>query len=492
MYDLEPKLKEIDEVIEKGPYKADWNSLGKFQVPDWFYGAKFGIFIHWGLYSVPANSNEWYSRNMYIKGMPAYEHHVKTYGTQDKFGYKDFIPMLTAEKFDPKEWVTLFKYSGAKYVFPVAEHHDGFQMYDSEISEWNAKNMGPKRDILGELKAEIENQGLIFCTSSHRAEHWWFMGHGKEFESDVKEPLVRGDFYWPSIDKEPDPEDLYSQPYPSKEFLDDWLVRTAEIIDKYKPRLLYFDWWIQHQAFKDHLKKLVAYYYNRGLEWETPVAICYKHDALSFGTGIVEIERGAFADARAFKWETDTAVARNSWCYTDTLDYKSSAEIIYTLVDVVSKNGNLLLNVGPKADGTIPDGDKKILKDLANWIGVNGEAIYDSHVWRKIKEGPTEDVDGQFQEANAKTYTSKDFRFTCGNGAIYAIALKYPEDGKVCITSFRESGDQNKPEFHGIIKKVSILGDGENLDFVITANGLEFTKKFEDKGLPVVIKIETE
>ena len=330
-------------------------------MPQWLAKEKLGIFIHWGVYSVPANSNEWYPRNMYKEGMPAYEHHRKTYGLQKNFGYKDFIPMFRAEHFCPAEWMELFQAAGAGYVFPVAEHHDGFQMYRSDLSDWNAVDMGPKRDVLGELKEEAKKRGIHFCTSSHRAEHWFFLGNGKMFDSDIHEPLKKGDFYWPSM-QEADPEDLYSRPYPTEEFLDDWLARTAELILNYRPRLLYFDWWVQHEAFKPYLKKLVAFYYNCGAEWGTNVAICYKHDAMAFGSGIVEMERGGFAEAKPYPWQTDTAVARNSWCYTNTLIYKTSQEIICTLVDVVSKNGNLLLNVGPKADGTLPEGDKKILR----------------------------------------------------------------------------------------------------------------------------------
>ncbi len=483
-------LDKIDEVIKKGPYSDNWDSLSEFQVPGWFPKAKFGIFIHWGLYSVPANSNEWYSRNMYIKGMPAYEHHIKAYGPQNEFGYKDFIPMFTAEKFDADEWISLFKAAGAEYIFPVAEHHDGFQMYKSEISHWNSYEMGPKRDILGELKSAADKEDMVFCTSSHRAEHWWFMGHGKEFDSDVKEPMKRGDFYWPAM-PEPDNQDLYSKPYPTDEFMQDWLIRTCEIIDNYKPALLYFDWWIQHEAFKPYLQKLLAYYYNRGIEWGKPTGVCYKHDALAFGSGIVEIERGAFADAKAYPWQTDTAVARNSWCYTDTLDYKSSREIIATLIDVVSKNGNLLLNIGPKADGTIPDGDLKILNDLASWMKINGEAIKGSKIWRKSKEGPTEDFEGQFGDGKEKVFSTEDFRFTSNNGCIYAFAMNYPEDGHVVIKSLRESPDQNIPEFHGIIQNVEILGFEEKINFEVNAEGLCFTTKSVSSDFPVVIKIRT-
>ena len=484
-------LQKVEEIIAEGPHRPDWDSLAEMELPRWFSKEKLGIFIHWGLYSVPANSNEWYARNMYIKGMPAYEHHVKTYGAQKDFGYKDFIPLFQAEHFRPAQWVKLFSEAGAGYIFPVAEHHDGFQMYKSELSDWNAADMGPKRDILGELKAEAEKQGIRFCTSSHRAEHWFFMSHGKEFDSDIKEPLKKGDFYWPAM-PEPEPENLYSEPYPGEEFLRDWLARTAEIILNYRPKLLYFDWWIQHEAFKPYLKKLAAFYYNCGEKWGEPVAICYKHDAMMFGSGIVEVERGGFAEPKPYAWQTDTAVARNSWCYTDSLDYKSSNEIICTLIDVVSKNGNLLLNIGPKADGTIPEGDKKILKDLAAWMKVNGEAIKGAKVWRKSAEGPTRAKGGQFSDQTEQIYTSEDYRFTANHGNIYAIALSCPRDGVFHVKSLAESKNQNVPEFHGIVKNVQILGYEGNLRWHTDGEGLHVVTDGMEADFPVVLKVEVE
>lgn len=489
-HNAEKEILEImDRIIAQGPYEPTWASLMTAPVPEWFRREKLGIFVHWGLYSVAANSNEWYSRNMYIKGMPAYEHHIKTYGPQKAFGYKDFIPLFTAEKFDPEEWMTLFKNVGAGYVFPVAEHHDGFQMYASRLSDWNAADMGPKRDVLGELKSAAERQGLVFCASSHRAEHWFFMGHGREFDSDVKEPMEKGDFYWPAM-PEPDNQDLFSRPYPSEEFINDWLARTAELILNYRPKLLYFDWWLQHQAFKPYLKKLAAFYYNCGKTWGEDVLICYKHDAMAFGSGIVEVERGGFAEAKPYPWQTDTAVARNSWCYTDSLDYKSGSEIIRTLADVVSKGGNLLLNVGPKGDGSIPDGDRRILEELAAWMKVNGEAITGAGPWRRSQEGPTVTKEGQFGDQQEQRFTAEDYRFTVNHGAIYAIALKCPEDGHFTVRSLADSDNQDKPDFHGIIEDVKILGF-ENIPvrWMKDRAGLhvEATGVFSD--LPVVLKI---
>lgn len=480
----------IRKVANQGPYFPNWSSLGKLSLPSWFSKEKFGIFIHWGLYSVPAFNNEWYSRNMYIQGHPEFDYHRKTYGSQEKFGYKDFIPLFTAEKFHPEEWAELFKKSGARYVFPVSEHHDGFQMYESNLSQWNAKNMGPKRDIIEELKQALEKEKLRFCTSNHRAEHWFFMGHGKEFSSDVKEPLVKGDFYWPAM-AEADPEDLYSQPYPSEEFLDDWLERNCEIVDKYRPKLMYFDWWIQHDAFKEHLKTFAAYYYNRAVEWEEEVAICYKHDAMMFGSGIVEIERGKFADSQPFIWQSDTAIARNSWCYTETLDYKSTEEIIHDLIEVVSKNGNLLLNVGPKASGEIALTDQIILKEIGEWLKINGEGIYESRPWRKAQEGDTQIVSGQFQEQSVTCYTSKDIRFTVNGDSIYAFVMKQPENKVIKIQSLGKSSDQNTPEFHGIIKNVSVLGIKNSLwKQTNTSLEIHYTDTPQLDELPIVCKIQ--
>ena len=482
----------IEQTNARGFFKPTWESLMQARVPDWFRQRRLGIFTHWGVYSVPAYSNEWYSRNMYIPGSPAYEHHIKTYGAQKNFGYKDFIPMFTAEKFDAESWIDLFCRAGAGYIFPVAEHHDGFQMYGSCLSEWNAVKMGPRRDVLRELKQAAEARGMVFCTSSHRAEHWFFMGHGREFDSDIHEPMAKGDFYWPAM-PEADNQDLFGKPYPSEEFLNDWLARTAEIILNYQPALLYFDWWIQHEAFKPYLRKLSAFYYNCGRQWGRDVMICYKHDAMMFGSGIPEIERGGFAEAKPYPWQTDTAVARNSWCYTDSLDYKNSREIICTLADTVSKGGNLLMNIGPRADGSIPDGDRKILEDMSRWMQVNGEAVNGTCVWRRSTEGSVSIREGQFQDGCELQYTSADYRFTAGHGAIYAIAMKCPDGGHFTIKTFADSRNQNLPEFHGIIRDVKILGfEDAPVRWSRDSLGLHVTADEVYSDFPVVLKITTD
>ncbi len=485
-------LKMIDEVNRSGAFKPSWDSLCRAKLPAWFDERRFGIFIHWGVYSVPAFLNEWYPRAMYMQGTEEFRHHVKTYGPQKDFGYKDFIPLFRAECFDPDEWIRLFKDAGAGYVFPVAEHHDGFQMYRSDLSEWNAYEKGPGRDVLGELRASAEKNDLVFCCSSHRAEHWFFMGHGREFDSDISEPMQQGDFYWPAM-PEPELEKWDTKPYPSPEYLDDWMARTAEVIVRYQPAMIYFDWWIQHEAFEPYLRKIAAFYYNMGQSWGKDVMICYKHDAMAFGSALPDVERGGFKDAKPYRWQTDTAPANNSWCYTQQQEYKSVEEIIITLADTVSKNGNLLLNIGPKADGSIPDEDRRILSELGKWMKVNREAIDHTKPWRISLEGSGNIEEGSFQEKQV-TYTKSDFRFTCANGFIYAICLKCPEDGEFLIKSFAVSegptavGEYAAP-YHGIIRNVQILGYGGEVTWHADPAGLHVHAPGLHSEYPVVIRL---
>lgn len=490
MYDKKAWLKKIDDVINKGPYKNDWNSLADYQVPKWYRDAKFGIFIHWGIYSVPAFGSEWYSRNMYIQGSPEYEHHIKTYGPHKDFGYKDFIPMFKAEQFDSNKWLDLFQKAGAKYIVPVAEHHDGFQMYDSEISIWNAQNMGPKRNVLGELKESATRHDIVTGASTHRIEHWFFMGHGREFESDITDQEKEGDFYWPATKEPANHHDLFSKPTPSKEFLEDWMIRTCEIIDKYKVKILYFDWWIQHSAAKPYLKKIAAFYYNRAKEWGEEVVICYKHDAFMFGCALVDIERGQFSEIKPFYWQTDTAIAKNSWCYTENNEFKKAKDIICDLVDIVSKNGNLLLNVGPKADGTISQEDQAVLLEIGEWMSKNGEAIYGSHTWRFAQEGPTLIQEGQFTDTKDKVFTSEDFRFTIKGDSLYAFSLNYPKSGEVTIKTLSISDASCLPKFAGIIEDVDVLGFDEKPVYTRDEEGLHIKTQNVKSDKPVVFKIK--
>jgi alpha-L-fucosidase len=456
----------IQRVIASGPFAETWESLKGYTVPAWYEDGKFGIFIHWGLYSVPAFGNEWYPRNMYLKDSIAYKHHLETYGPQTTFGYKDFLPLFKAEHFDPDAWATLFQQAGAKYVVPVAEHHDGFAMYNCSFTRWNAVKMGPQRDLLGELATATRRQGLTFGLSYHRAEHWWFLNGGKEISSDVQDPHY-ADFYGPAqIEPEKNP--------PDTAFLDDWMARLSELVEQYQPQIVYFDWWIEQPCFQHYLSRFAAYYYNRAAQWNQGVVINYKQGdfkdrhAFAEGSAVYDIERGQLIEILPRFWQSDTSILRNSWCHVASPDYKTVSELIGDLVDIVSKNGALLLNVGPRADGTIPEQDAEMLRSIGRWLAVNGEAIYASRPWKVFGEGPTEVANGSMTDAKKLDFTSQDIRFTMRGETLYATFLAWPENGSVVITSLAEQTGL----YPASITHVELLGADEPLSWVRDATGL--------------------
>ncbi len=437
-------------------YQANWESLKKYQTPEWFKDAKFGIFIHWGVYSVPAFRNEWYPHNMYRKDQDEFKHHVATYGSQNKFGYKDFIPQFKAEKFNAEQWVDLFKKSGAKYIVPVAEHHDGFAMYKTSLSKWNAAEMGPKKDIIGELASATKKAGLVFGLSSHRIEHWWFMNGGRKFDSDVNDPAY-ADFYGPAREEN---ETM------TPEYMNDWLLRCTELADKYQPQLFWFDWWIEQPALDPYRKSFAAYYYNKGLEWNKGVVINHKYDkAFVEGTTVLDIERGKLTDIRKLPWQTDDAVSYKSWGYIPEDSFKTPKYLINNLIDIVSKNGCLLLNIGPRADGVIPQEAQDLLLAIGKWLNVNGEAIYGTRPWKVFGEGPTQVAGGAFSDDKDKPFTADDIRFTKKGDILYAISLDTP--GKdITIKNLSSTAGNGK------IKSVELIGSNEKVSWTQTKNGL--------------------
>ncbi|HEY2942446.1 MAG TPA: alpha-L-fucosidase [Vicinamibacteria bacterium] len=446
-------VRRVEAVAARGPFAPTWASLEKFQAPAWYRDAKFGIFIHWGAYSVPAFGNEWYPRNMYKQDDAVFRHHLETWGPQSRFGYKDFIPLFRAEKFDARSWAALFKAAGARYVVPVAEHHDGFPMYDYPFTEWSAARRGPRRDVIGELARAVRAEGLVFGASSHRAEHWWFFDQGTKFDSDVRDPRFAS-LYGPAVDRES--SEKQATP-PNREFLDDWLARTAELVDRYHPQLVWFDWWIAQPAFHPYLQKFAAFYYNRGAEWGEGVAINYKkHGGESFPdtAGVLDIERGQLAAIRPLLWQTDTSVSKNSWGYVADQHYKTVDSIVDDLVDIVSKNGCLLLNIGPRPDGTIAEPEQEMLRSIGRWLAVNGEAIYATRPWVRFGEGPTAVVEGPFADEKRPPFTPEDVRFTTRDGALYAIVLAWPEDGRVTVRSLA----RGSPHLRGEVRSVELLG----------------------------------
>ena len=483
-------MAEIDQVIAAGPYAADWASLSQHPTPRWYHRGKLGIFIHWGIYSVPAFGNEWYSRNMYNPNRREGQHHVATYGPQNQFGYKDFIPMFRGEHFDADAWVSLFKQAGARYILPVSEHHDGFAMYDTAFNRWSSTRMGPCRDVMGEIKAACERQGLQFCTSNHRAEHYYFMNLGRLIDSDVNDPAY-ADFYGPAVYRPDldaanmsDTTETPSTPGPTEEWLTDWMVRICEFIDKYQPKLIYFDWWIQNLSFKPYLKKIAAYYYNRAHQWGQEVSINYKREAFPPGVATFDVERGALTGISPVPWQTCTAIGKNSWGYTRDNDFKSSRQIICDLIDIVSKNGMLLLNVGPRADGTITEEETQVLCDLGAWLQKNGEGIYDTVPWKWFGEGGVNASDGFFMDGEEKPFTSFDFRFTYQGGHVYAFWLR-PEGKQVTICTMASRG-----RYDFGIESVSLLGRGETLPFTRDGDGLHIALPEDMAGAdPICFKI---
>jgi alpha-L-fucosidase len=462
-------LEEVDKVDEQGPFRPDWESLQKYDVPEWYKDAKFGIFIHWGVYSVPAFGNEWYPRNMYVPGSPEYQHHIATYGTQDKFGYKDFIPMFKAEHFDAAAWANLFKKAGAKYVVPVAEHHDGFAMYDSGLSDWTAANMGPHRDVIGQLSKAVRADGLHFGVSSHRVEHNFFLGVGRAIPSDVNDPQYAA-FYGPAhnwlANKWGTPLDG-DFTYVSSEWANDWLARAAEIVDKYHPDIVYFDWWIGQALIRPNLTRFAAFYYNSSLKFGDHVGVInYKDYAMQEHSAVLDVERGQLAELRPLYWQTDTSVSNKSWGYINDDTFKSPEFVVHQLIDIVSKNGNLLLNIGPKSDGTIPDQVQQVLLGVGAWLNVNGEAIYGTRPWRMYGEGPTKAAAGAFHDTDVTKYTSDDFRFTTKGGALYVIGLSWPDNGEAVVRSLAGAVGGER------VKGVSLLGSDAKAQFDQEGDGL--------------------
>jgi len=475
---VQSQLARVDAASKTGAFRPNWDSLAAYRVPDWFRDAKFGIFIHWGVYSVPAFGNEWYSRNMYVEGSPAFKHHVATYGPQSTFGYKDFIPMFRAEHFDANAWLDLFVRAGARYVVPVAEHCDGFAMYNSNLTDWDAAKMGPHRDVVGELAAATRRRGLHFGVSSHRAEHWWWYGEGMLFDSDVRDPRYAG-LYGPAKPmglpgddqtKEPDPDHLERWLPPGKPFLDDWLARSTELVDKYHPDFLYFDWWIGQPAFQPYLQRFAAYYYNQAAHRRQGIVLTYKGYDFPENAAVLDIERGKLDTQRLLPWQTDTSVSIHSWGYAKNDEYRDAKSLIDELVDVVSKNGNLLLNVGPASDGTIPEQARSVLLGIGAWLEVNGDAIYGSRPWLVYGEGPTK-VATSAKDSDRQEFTAQDIRFTTRNGTLYAIALGWPASGELRIRSLADG----LPYFRGPVCQVKLLGTSETIPFHQDSDGLHLS-----------------
>jgi alpha-L-fucosidase len=419
---------------KKQNFQPDFESLEKVNpVPEWFKDAKFGIYFHWGVYSVPAYANEWYPRNMYIEGSKENKHHIEVYGTPSDWPYNNFItgandrqgnfvqfaPRLKSEggSFDPDEWAQLFADAGAKFAGPVAEHHDGFSMWASKVNPWNAKDTGPKLDLVGLLTDAIRRQNLKVILSMHHAFN------------------ITG--YYDAVPPTSDPklQILYGQQGKEKnEAL--WLSKHKEIIDNYKPDIIWQD--INLPLISENvLLGFLSYYYNKAEEWNKEVVATYK-DGLNPKCAVLDFERGGASDITENYWLTDDAISSSSWCYTEGIEYYSKKQILHGLLDRISKNGNLLLNISPEADGTIPQEQKDILLSMGAWLKKYGEAVYATRVWEKYGEGPTLMGAKHGVFTAPAEGTAKDFRYTRSkdNTTLYAILLGWDAGQKeITLTS---------------------------------------------------------
>jgi alpha-L-fucosidase len=453
-------------------YQPTFESLEKSNpVPEWFRDAKFGIYFHWGVYSVPAFSNEWYPRTMYIKGTPENKHHIEVYGDPSLWPYNNFItgakdkqgnfvqfaPKLKSEggKFDPDEWAQLFADAGAKFAGPVAEHHDGFSMWASKVNPWNAKDMGPKLDLVGLLTDAIRKKNLRIFLSMHHAYN------------------ITG--YYNAVPETNDPklQILYGQQGKEKnEAL--WLSKHKEIIDNYKPDILYQDFNL-HIISQSVLLEFLAYYYNRASEWNKEVVATFK-DGLNTKCAVLDYERGGPDDITTNYWLTDDAISSSSWCYTEGIGYYSKKQILHAFIDRISKNGNMILNISPKADGTIPQEQKDVLLEMGAWLKKYGEAVYGTRAWEKYGEGPTKMGAAHGIMGAPLEGTAQDVRYTRSkdNAILYAILLGWEKDQKkVKLTSL--SADRI---------------DCKNLKSVLLINGkagkyLPVTYKQDSEGLHI-------
>lgn len=493
---------------ENKEFSASWESLSEYQRPSWFKNAKFGIWAHWGPQCQP-EQGDWYGRQMYMEGNHYYNYHKKHYGHPSEFGFMEIMNLWKADKWQPEELMKLFKNAGAKYFVSMANHHDNLDMYNSKYHAWNTLNIGPKQDIVGTWEKLSRKYGLRFGVSNHAAHawHWWQTAYNYDTLGDKKG--VRYDAarltkeqgkgkWWDGLD----PQELYCGPYKDmvapdgftspqemQKFNDErsgewtekapinnpfftkqWLLRQNDLVDKYKPDFVYFDNY--GLPLEEAGLEATAYFYNQNKKWNgTNQAIVTgkKLNVMQQKAITDDVEKGFINEIRAEAWQTCSCIG--NWHYDRPLyennGYKSAKNVVQRLIDVVSKNGNLLLSIPMRGDGTIDEKELQILQDLAAWMKINQEAIFDTKPLHIFGEGPTKFAEGMQNENQGKTFDPKDIRFTQKGNYIYIMPLEWAMDNEILITSF--ATDEKLKNTN--INSVELLGIGK-IDFKKTNEGL--------------------
>jgi alpha-L-fucosidase len=512
----------LNERTEKGPFKPTWESLQNYQTPEWYRNAKFGMWAHWGPQCQP-ESSDWYARGMYEEGSWQYKIHLQKYGHPSKFGFKDVINEWKADKWDPEELVSLYKNAGAQYFMAMANHHDNFDLYDSKYQKhWNATKIGPKKDLIGGWVKAAKNNGLPFGVSVHASHAWmWY-----EFAqlSDKKGELAGVPYdgkltkadgkgkWWEGLD----PQELYEQNHelskgydwewkkgvittPSKDYCNKFYNRTIDLINKYNPDVVYFDdsqlplWPVSDVGLR-----IAAHFYNKSIKEHGQLKAVINGKILDENQRkamVWDIERGQANDIQPLPWQTDTCIG--NWHYDRGLyernGYKTAKTVIQTLVDIVSKNGNLMLNIPVRGDGSIDEKERKIVEEIGAWMKVNSESIYGTRPWNIFGEGPAQQTSAQlnaqgFNEGKGKPFTPEDIRFATKDNVLYATAMGWPQEGKLVVKNLAKSSKYFPKE----IQKVEWLPTKQSLTFERNENGLIVSlpeKKSDELAYANVIKI---
>jgi alpha-L-fucosidase len=482
-------------------FKPELESFKQYQYPEWFRDAKFGIWAHWGPQAVP-RQGDWYARKMYESnivnrrtneptGKPSreYLYHLENYGHPSKFGYKDIIPLWKAEKWDPEQLMSLYKKVGAKYFVSMASHHDNFFLWNSKIHRWNSVNMGPMKDVVGLWQQAAKKEGLRFGVSEHLgASYTWFQpSHGSDPSGKMKGVPYDG--------ANPELQDLYHPKTAPDDFQwltkdsvnqQNWLASITEVIDMYHPDLLYSD---SELPFGEVGRTMLAHYYNSDIEnngGKLDAVYTCKH-LVSEGRWVRDIERGAMDTISVDPWQTDTSIG--DWYYRTGQKYMTGLEVIQMLVDIVSKNGNLLLNVVQTPEGDLEQDVIDILEVIAAWTPINGEGIYGTRPWKVYGEGPSmkKQAKGTFGGVkDVRPYEATDIRFTTKDNFLYAFCMGIPAEN-IRITSLGKTSNLADKK----IKAVSMLGSDEKLKWKQEGDALVITKpsKFPEWQV-ITFKIE--